>query len=259
MLADLINHRDLLWLLTRREIRIRYTRAVLGAAWAVLPPLVMMAVFTALNFARLISPNDPFSSVPYSVFAYCGLLPWAHFSTSLTQATPSLVSLRDLLKKSAFAREVIPLSKVLAALFDLGIGCILLLLLLLYHGIKLDITALAVPIIFLIQLVFTSGLALLLSAGNVFYRDVNYLLQVGITLAMLASPVIYPLPVSDGPMVQILRWNPMASFIDGYREALLLRVWPWQTLLPGVVGAACSIALGAGVFRKLSARFAEET
>src|SRR5690349_1487992 len=119
MFRDLFVHRDLLWLLTVREIRIRYARAVLGAGWAVFGPLVMMGVFTLMNFSRLFPPRSDYAAVPYALFAMCGLLPWTHFSTSLTQATPSLVMARDLLRKSAFPREVIPLSRMLAALLDL--------------------------------------------------------------------------------------------------------------------------------------------
>src|SRR5947209_6152871 len=111
MLRDLVRYRDLLWLLTAREIRIRYARAALGIAWAVFPPLLMLGVFTGLDFQRLLTVQAESADVPYALFAYVGLLPWTHFTTSLTQATPSLVNLRDLLRKAAFPREVIPLAK----------------------------------------------------------------------------------------------------------------------------------------------------
>jgi len=184
MLSELPAHRDLLWLLVVREIRVRYARAALGAAWAVFPPIVMMTVFSVMNFSRLIDPSSPYATIPYPVFAFMGLLPWAHFSTSLTQATPSLVMASTILKKSRFPHEVVPLSRVLAALLDFGVGLVVLAALLAWHDeLSVGVTAIAVIPIFALQFVFTAGLALLLSAANMFYRDVNYLLQVGIRIA----------------------------------------------------------------------------
>lgn len=257
-LGELVRHRDLLWLLVLREIRIRYARAVLGAGWAVAVPLVTVLVFTGLRFSRLLDGADRFADVPYPLFAYCGLVPWTHFATSLTQATPSLVNLRELLRKSAFPREVVPLSKVIAALLDLAIGAALLLVLLLAYGRTLAPPALAVPAVLALQLAFTAGLALLLAVGNVYFRDVNYLLQVGIVLLMFASPVVYPLPEDGSAIATLLHWNPMASFLMAYREALLLGRWPGLTLVPGVLGAAVSLGLGMAVFRHVSARLPEE-
>ena len=252
------SHRDLLWLLIVREVRIRYARAALGAAWALFLPVFMMGVFTVLDFSRLVPGSSPYARFPYAVFAYCGLLPWMHFSTSLTQATPSLVSSRDLIKKSAFPREVIPLAKVLAGLLDLGIGAAFLVGLLAWHDIPIRATVLAVPVLFLVQLAFTTGLALLCSAGALFFRDVNYLVQVGVVLAMFATSVVYPIQVSTPWVQSVLSLNPMSAFLDAYRGAILLGQWPGGELLPGVVGAVLALVVGATVFRKVSHRFAEE-
>jgi lipopolysaccharide transport system permease protein len=253
--------RDLLWLLTLREIRIRYARALLGAAWALFGPLVMMAVFTLMNFARLFPPDSAYAAVPYSLFALCGLLPWTHFSISLTQGTPSLVLARELLKKSAFPREVIPLSRMLAALLDLGIGCLFLAALFAWHGIALRPSALAVPVILALQIAFTAGLVLLLSSANMFFRDVNYVVQAGVVLAMFATSVVYDVTretVSVPLVGAVLEWNPMSSYLDAYRRALLLGEWPWARLVPGALGAVASAAGGLAVFRTLERRFAEE-
>ena len=175
MLRDVPAHRDLLWLLVVREIRVRYARAALGALWALFPPLVMMAVFSVLNFGRLIDAESDFAKmkIPYALFAFVGLLPWAHFATSLTQATPSLVLAGGILKKTAFPQEVVPLSRVFAALLDLGIGLLALGGLLAWEGIAPTAAWLVVPAVFALQMVFTIGLALLLSAANMFFRDVN--------------------------------------------------------------------------------------
>ena len=266
MLAELVRHRDLLWLLTVREIRIRYARAVLGAAWALFLPLVQMGTFALLDFGRFIPEGSPLgpARVPYAVFAFCGLLPWTHFASSLTLATPSLVASANILRKSAFPREVVPLSKVLAGLLDLGIGAAMLAVLLVAvrargYDIRLGPAILAVPAVFVLQFAFTCGLAFLCSAGNMFFRDVNYLVTTGLVLAMFATSVVYPVSVREPAWAAaILSWNPMSSYVDAYRAALLLGEWPGPALLPGVVGAVVSLGAGAWVFARLSPRFVEE-
>jgi len=259
MLSELPAHRDLLWLLVVREIRVRYARAALGAAWAVFPPLVMMAVFSVMNFGRLIDPHSPYASIPYPVFAFLGLLPWVHFSTSLTQATPSLVLAAAMLKKSRFPHEAVPIARVIATLLDFAVGLFVLAGLLAWNNIPIGVEALAVIPIFGLQLVFTVGLALLLSAANMFYRDVNYLLNVGIVLAMFATSVVYPIAVTDPTVATVLALNPMSAYLDAYREALLLGQWPsFETLGPGVLGALLSLVVGASFFARCSHRFAEE-
>ena len=263
MLADLLRHRDLLWLLTVREIRIRYARALLGAGWALFMPVVMMATFTVLSFDRLVPGESPHrkAGVPYSAFAYCGLVAWTHFATSVTAATPSLVVARDILRKSAFPKEVIPLSKVLAALLDLAVGATFLVGLMVWKDIPFRVTAVAVIPVLGLQILFTAGVVLLTSAGNMFFRDVNYLVQVGIVLAMFATAVVYPVDPAEIRtewIGSILAWNPMSSYLEAYRDALLLGRWPWDRLLPGVVGAVVSILAGAWVFGSLQHRFAEE-
>ncbi len=258
MPGELLRHRDLLRLLLVREIRVRYARAALGAAWALFVPVVMLAVFTLLNFQRMFPEDHAYAALPYTVYAYTGLLFWTHFAGSVTQGTPSLVMARDILRKSAFPREVIPLAKVLAALFDLAIGAAFLAGLLAWHGIVPGPSALALPAVFLLQLLFTVGVVLLLSAANLFFRDVGYLVQIGVPLLMFATAVVYPIAPSNPVARAVLRCNPMSSYLDAYRECLLLGQWPWGTLLPGVIGAAASLAVGAWVFRRAAPRFAEE-
>lgn len=258
MLRDFLAHRDLLVLLVRREVRIRYARAALGAVWALFLPVSMMVVFVGLNFGRLLPEGSGFPPRMYPLFAYCGILPWTHFSTSLTQATPSLAASRDLLRKSAFPREFIPLARPVAALLDLAIGLVFLAALLAAYGVHPGLPVLAVPLVFLLQFAFTVGLALLLSAGNLYYRDVQYLLQTAVLLGMFVTSVLYPVAIARDEVGWLLELNPMTSFLDAYREALLLGQWPWRTLVPGAVGALVSLLVGVGVFRRLSPGFAEE-
>jgi ABC-type polysaccharide/polyol phosphate export permease len=258
MFAAVTKHSYLLSLLVIREVRIRYARAALGIAWALFMPLVMMAVFTVLNFDRLIDEGSEYKAVSYSVFAYCGLLFWTHFATSLTQGTPSLLVSGNLLKKCAFPRETIPLAKVASGLLDLGIGAVFLVILMWLKDVPLRPSALVVPLVLVLQIAFTAGLVLLLSAANLFYRDVNYLVQVMVVLGMFATSVIYPVVTDNSVANVILGLNPMSRFLDAYREALLLGRFPGPGLLVGALGAVASLLLGVLAFRRMSPRFAEE-
>lgn len=258
MLRELIKHRDLLWLLVVREIRIRYARAFLGMAWALFLPLVMMLIFSALNFGRLIPKGSPYFGVEYSVFAYCGLLFWTHFSTSLTQGTPALVLAAPLIKKCAFPREVIPLSRVLAALLDLIVGAGFLAFLVILCRRPVGLSLVCLPAILVLQVVFTAGLVWLTSSLNLFFRDVNYLVQVSVLLLMFATSVVYPITPAGPTARAILSLNPMSSFLNAYREILVLGQWPGPGLWVGAVGAVAAFLLGSFVFRRLSPRFAEE-
>ncbi len=262
MFRRLFDYRDLLALLVVREFRIRYARALLGAAWAVFVPLVMALLFSLIGFGRLLATGGPFAGIPYPVFAYLGLVFWMYTANSLTQATPSLVNSADMLHKAAFPREVIPLAKTLANLIDLGVGLLCLLVIMWLHraGLRVSWPVACVPVILLLQVAFTAGLALLLSAANLFYRDVNYLVQVLLVLGMFATSVVYPLPSPESHPVAgaILGLNPMAAYLDAYREAVALGQWPFERLALGAAWAAVSLAGGATVFRRVSRRFAEE-
>jgi ABC-type polysaccharide/polyol phosphate export permease len=250
---------DLLRLLVVREVRVRYARTLLGVAWAVFQPLVMLAVFTALNFGSFIEAGSRWIDVPYAVFAFCGLVFWLHFQQSLVGGTSVLVISRDMLHKSRFPAELLPLSRVLAALLDLGIGAALLLVLMVGHGMELHATALLVPLVFLLQLALTVGCVLILAAVNLFFRDVQYLLGVAVMLLMFASNVVWPLDRVTGRAGELLALNPIVSLLDAYRSLLFLGQIPTlNSLLPGIVGGVVALAVGLAYFRRVAPRFPEE-
>lgn len=258
-MQDLGARYDLLRLLVVREVRLRYARTVLGVAWAVFHPLVMMLVFTALNFKRLVPEGSDYQGVPYPAFAFVGLIFWNHFSQSLLTGTNSLPIARDMLHKSKFPAQLIPISRVLAWLLDLGIGFVLFLAMVPLVGGELHATALLVPVIFAVQLAFTVGLVLFLSALNLFFRDVQYVLQVFVLLLMFASNVVYPLEGVHEQAEQILQLNPVVSYLAAYRQLILLGELPsWASMAPGLVGAVVASVGGALYFRQVAPRFAEE-
>ena len=252
-------HLDLLRLLVVREVRTRYARTALGVLWAVFPPLATAAVFTALDFGRLIGGGSTWSGVPYPAFAFSGMIFWLHFSQSLLTGTSSIALARDMLHKSKFPAEVIPVSKVLAGLLDLGIGFALLLVLMWARGLDVPATAWLVPLVFALQLAFTVGLALLCSALNLFFRDVHFVLQAVVPILMFASDVVVPVDGATGVAARAIAVNPMTSYFGAYRSLLFLgRVPDAASLAPGIVGAVVALAVGFAYFRRVSPRFAEE-
>jgi ABC-type polysaccharide/polyol phosphate export permease len=258
MFRDLVDHRDLLYVLVLRDLRTRYARAALGFLWALLLPATTLGIFVVLGFERLIPREGAFAAVPYAAFAMCGIVPWTHFAASVSFATTALTSSRDLLKKSAFPREVIPIARPLAAVVDLLIGAALVAVLLAFYGWWPRLPALAVLPVFALQFAFTVGICLLLAAANLFFRDVQYLVQVGLLLGMFVTSVLYPVEVRVPFASMVLDWNPMSSYIGAYRDALLLHRWPGAGLAPGAIAAAVSLVGGTLLFRRLSPRFAEE-
>ncbi len=252
-------HLDLLRLLVVREVSTRYARTALGVLWAVFPPLLVAAVFTLLDFGRLIGGESRWRDVPYPAFAFSGMVFWTHFAQSVTTGTASLALSRDMLHKSTFPAELIPLSKVLAWLLDLSIGFALLLGLQWAHGIPMHWTAALVPFVFVLQLAFTAGVVLLLSALNVFFRDVQFVLQVLVMVLMFASNVVVPIDGAAGASARVFAANPIVSYLDAYRSLLFLgRVPDAATLLPGAVGAVLALGVGLAYFRRVAPRFAEE-
>jgi lipopolysaccharide transport system permease protein len=252
-------HLDLLQILVVREVRTRYARTALGVLWALFPPLAVAAVFTLLDFGRLTGGESRWKDVPYPAFAFCGMVFWSHFAQSLTTGTSSVALSRDMLHKSRFPIELIPLSKVLAWLLDLAIGFALLLVLTWFRGVAVPATAWLVPAVFVLQLAFTTGLVLFLSALNVFFRDVQFVLQVLVMILMFASNVVVPVDGAKGTAAKVFALNPIVSYLDAYRSLVFLgRVPAFESLLPGVAGAAIALVVGTVYFRRVSPRFAEE-
>lgn len=236
-LAVLGEYADLFWTLTAHRIRVRYKQSVLGIGWAVFQPLALMFVYTIIFSVVTRLPSD---GKPYALFTFTALLPWTYFSSALTNAATGLVTHRQLISKVYFPREILPLSYVFAALFDFAIGVLLLVPLGIYYKLTITWNMLyAIPILLLLT-IFTIDLALILSAGQVRFRDIGLALPLLLQLWMFASPVVYPLSA----VPQRLRWaydlNPLAGLVESFRQAVLMGAPPDARLL----GIAAAIALG---------------
>ena len=237
-LRRLGHYRDLLAVLSRHRINVRYKQSRLGGLWALLQPLAMMLVFTAV-FARLV--RVPSEGVPYALFAYSGILPWTFFSGAVSNGTGSLVSHAALVTKVFFPREILPLSYVIAAAVDLIIGSVVLVGLLIFYRVPLTAELLmVVPIVALLSL-FATACGLVLSAVQVRLRDVGVALPIALQLLMFASPVLYPLGVVPAAWRTLYLLNPLAGLIDGFRRSVL--GMPLDMTALGIAAAITLVAL----------------
>lgn len=255
-LVRLPRYSDLLWTLTVHRIKVRYKQSLLGWAWAVLQPLLLMLIFMLL--LSITSSRVPSGSVPYAVFVYAAVLPWSFFSTALGNSTNSLVGQAALVTKVWFPREILPLSYVTAALFDLLVASVLLVgLMLAYHVSPSPLVVFAIPLVGLMALLaFALGVAL--AAVQVRYRDVGLAVPLLLQVWMFLSPVVYP--YSQVPLRY--RWlyqlNPMAGLIEGFRRVTVLGQAPdWHLLAVSTLICAALLPVGYLYFKFVDATIAD--
>lgn len=252
---DLRGYRNLLWLWTLREIKVRYKQSILGGAWAILQPLLLTLMFTIIFSYFVKLPSD---GVPYPIFIYTAMLPWTFLSTSVGFGIPSLVTNLNLITKVFFPREVLPVASIAAAFFDFLIASSIFILLLLYYRMPITLEYLWLPLIMLVQIVLTLGVVFIGSALNVFYRDLRFVVPLLLQLWMYASPVVYPISAVPEEILPLYMLNPMAGIIDSYRRVLLHGQPPhfpylgFATLLSLIIGL-----LGYYYFKREEWKFAD--
>lgn len=217
-LGDLWRYRELLFFLTWRDIKVRYRQTILGAAWAVLQPLLTMAIFS-LIFGQL--AKLPSEGVPYPIFTYTALLPWQMFAFALTNASNSLIGSQSLVSKVYFPRLVIPIASVLPGLVDFAISFVVLLGMMAIYHVPLSIRILTLPIFVLIALASAIAVGLWLSALNVEYRDVRYAVPFLVMFWQYATPIAYSVTLIPEKWRLLYGLNPMAGVVEGFRWALL--------------------------------------
>jgi len=254
-LRELWEYRELLYFLVWRDIKVRYKQTALGAAWAVLQPVLTMLVFSVF-FGRL--AKVPSDGVPYPIFAYCALLPWQLFAYALTESANSLVGSQNLIKKVYFPRLVVPISSVLAGLVDFGISFVVLLVLMLYYRIVPTWAVALLPLFIVLALATALSVGLWLSALNVEFRDVRYTIPFLTQFWMFATPVAYPSSLVPARWRPLLGLNPMAGVVDGFRWALLGQTGAPGPLLWVSIGAVAALLFGGLMyFRRMESTFAD--
>lgn len=233
-LARLREYSDLLYTLSLHRISVRYKQTSLGFAWALLQPLMMMAIFTAVFSVLARMPSE---GMPYALFAYSALLPWTFFNTAVSSATNSLVAHTHLITKVYFPREILPITYLIAALFDFAVGFLVLMGLMGWYHVPL--TAQALNLVPLVGLLggWALAVSLVLAAIQVRFRDVGVVLPVLLQILMFASPVIYPLSVVPEKWRAWYLLNPMAGIVSSFRDVLLRQSAPD----PHPLAVACAV------------------
>lgn len=241
VVAEQWEYRELLVRMTARDLLLRYKQTVMGFGWAIFMPLVNTAIFSVI-FTRVAAIDV---GTPYPVYAFCGLVAWNFFASSLRFSVTSLTSNPSLVTKVYFPREIFPFSAVLVSIVDFAVSSLVLVGLMLYYRIELGWPLLMLPVVVLAIIVFTAATALVISMANLFYRDVKYLFEIVIAVWMFATSVVYPIGRVGGKLGAVLALNPMTHLIDAFRAVLL------DQRLPGMafhLTFAASILMLAGAW-----------
>jgi len=253
-LADLWAYRELLYFLTWRDVKVRYKQTALGAAWAILQPLLMMVIFSFL-FGRV--AGMPSDGIPYPLFAYGGLLAWTFFSTAITSSGNSLVGNAHLITKIYFPRMIIPGAAVCAAAVDFLLAFVVLVPLMIYYHVTLTWQLALLPLLILVLMILALGVGTWMSALNVKYRDVRFALPFLTQIWMFLSPVIYPLSRLPPKGRLLMMLNPVAGIVEGFRSALFGLPVNWSALSVSAVLSVAILLYAAFWFRRMEKEFAD--
>ncbi len=256
MFKEIIKYRDLLFMLTFRDIRIRYKQAAMGFLWAIFMPIVAVAagMIIKVAMARVSGREVELLGI---VSIAVKVLPWSFFISALRFAVQSLVGNANLVTKIFFPRAVLPLAAILACLFDFSIACLVLVVLLTLAKLGVSVYLFWTPLLIIMLFLFVSGLGLILAAANLFYRDVKYVVEVILTFGIFFTPVLYEADIF-GKWKTLLLINPVGSILESINAAVVLKQMPdpfWMSYA-GIMSVAVFF-LGLHIFRKLEYRFAE--
>ena len=247
--------RELLYFLVWRDVKVRYKQTIIGGAWAILQPLLTMAIFTVIfgHFAKI--PSD---GLPYSIFTYTALLPWNYFSQAISRSASSLVGDSNLVRKVYFPRLVIPLAAVMAPLIDFLVSFLVLLVMMVWFGIALRWTVFAFPFFLLLAVMTALAVGLWLSPLNVRYRDIGHTIPFLTQFWLFASPVAYPLSLVPDKWRLLYGLNPMTGVIEGFRWTLLGTEAPdFGMIAVSAVMVLVLLASGIVFFKRMERTFAD--
>lgn len=254
-LGELWEYHELLYFLIWRDVKVRYKQTVLGAGWAIIQPLFTMLVFTVF-FGRL--AKIPSDGLPYPVFSYAALVPWMFFANGLTQSADSLVGSANLLRKVYFPRLAIPIAAVLAGAIDFAIAFGVLIVIMLIYGIAPTMNVMWLPLLLLLAITTALGTGLWLSALNVEFRDVKYVVPFIVNFWMLATPIAYSSSQIGEPWRTWYGINPMAGVVEGFRWALLGKAEsPGGIIWVSALVSVLILVGGAFYFRRMEKHFAD--
>lgn len=249
-------YRELLFFLTVRDIKVRYKQTVIGAAWAIIQPLMTMVVFSIFFGGLAQIPSD---GIPYPIFSFAALVPWGLFTFGLNEASNSLVGAANLIKKVYFPRLIIPLASVMVGVIDFLIAFAVLVVMMLAYGIIPTLNVLWLIPLVLLTLVTSLGVGMWLSALNVEFRDIRYVIPFLTQFWMFITPIVYPSSLIENETLRALYGlNPMAGVVEGFRWALLgTDTAPGPIILVSAAAAVALLISGMFYFRRMEKSFAD--
>jgi homopolymeric O-antigen transport system permease protein len=254
-LPELFSYRDLFWFLTYRAVRTRYAQSALGLSWAVIQPVGMTLVFTVI-FGRMLNLDT--QGADKFLFYYTALVPWTYFRNTVTEGVQTLIAEKNMISKIYFPRLILPISRVLARLLDLGIMFLLLIAFLVWNRQVPNLGVLMLPVFLVMMVAASTGVGLLLSAMAVQYRDVNYAMGFAVRVLMYASPVIYATEKIPEQFRLLYALNPIVGVIEGFRSALLgTGPMPWSLIAVSMLTSVIFLFGGAMYFRRKERIFAD--
>lgn len=252
---DLWRYRELLYFLAWRDILVRYKQTLIGIAWAVIRPIITMCVLTFI-FGKLAKMTS--GGAPYPIFVFCGMLPWQFFSAAFTESGNSLVSNSGMISKVYFPRLVIPLGSVITSLVDFIISAILLMIMMVYYGLKPSASILTLPVFVILAFGAAIGVGLWVSALSVKYRDFRFIVPFIVQFGLYVSPVGFSSNVVSRNWHLLYSINPMVGVIDGFRWSILgNETMEWFSLLISVMGILIIVISGFCYFRSTERTFAD--
>jgi lipopolysaccharide transport system permease protein len=252
---DLWRYRELFYILSWRDIKVRYKQTVIGAAWAIVKPLLTIIIFT-LIFGRVAGLQKD-TSIPYSLVVLAGMLPWQFFATALSEASNSLIGNTNLVSKVYFPRLIIPASSIITSLVDLAISFIILLIMMIFYQYLPSWRIFFLPLFILLALMASFGFGVYLTALNVKYRDFRYIIPFVVQFGLFVSPVGFTSERLPEQWRLLYSINPMVGVIDGFRWCILGTPMYWPGLFMSVIITLFSLLLGVRYFRKTEKSFAD--
>ena len=254
-LRDLWIYRELVFFMIWRDIKVRYKQTLLGAAWAVIQPVLTMLIFNFI-FGTVAKVNT--EGIPYPIFSYTALLPWGLFSAALNNASRSLTTNQNMVSKIYFPRLVLPLASVLGGLVDFAIAFLILIVLMIYYKVTPTAAIWTLPLLLVLTVVTALGVSLWLSAINVQYRDVNYVLPFLTQFWLFLTPVAYSANVISAKWQFVYSLNPMAGVVNGFRWALLgTNTGPNMNMAISIGISLIFLVSGLFYFRSMERTFAD--
>lgn len=255
LFRQLYQYRELLQSNIKKDIRGKYKGSVLGIIWSFLNPLLQVFVY------YLVFPYLMGNVIPnYLIYLITGLIPWTFFLNTVTGGTRCIKDNAGIIKKVYFPREILMVSQVCSGLVNFFISCVIVLLFCIFGGVGISIHLLMVPVIALIQSIFTLGLILILGSIEPYIQDLEFIVQFALQMGFYGAPVIYPIAqfANAGFLLKIIQCNPMTVLLNAYRDCFLYHVWPDPVKLLIVLALSLILVLiGFAVFRKLERNFAE--